>query len=72
VKQKPLPIKQLSEMTANLLPKSLGGNMKVTRACFELHHNKCGNIWKAIDISINPRKFGPCECFCHNPEGGVA
>lgn len=49
-------------------PRSLGGELPITRRCWRGEHKTCTKYWTAY-----PDQGGPCECDCHKlPESAVA
>jgi hypothetical protein len=43
------------------LPKSEGGDLEVTRRCFNGNHGTCAGTWTQY-----PEADGPCTCDCHS------
>lgn len=42
-------------------PKSLGGDLPISRRCFNNDHANCKGMWTQY-----PDNEGKCECECHD------
>jgi hypothetical protein len=51
----------------NELPRSMGGDLPVSRRCFDLNHGKCPGEWTQY-----PDLHGKCVCACHSEPAGNA
>lgn len=47
-------------------PRSVGGDLEVTRACFDGRHEWCYGVWTSY-----PDSEGDCTCACHDEARGL-